>query len=370
MKRSNTRALAMPSRIPAHVRLAAFLVLALAACEHARAATFCIAATDFAGLQSSLMTAANNGEDDFIELQRGQYSMPSNFLLDYEAVTEHHDLTIEGGYEDIPGGGPCGWAHTSPDPRPTVLDGGLLRLHLAAGVGSLTLKSITVQSTFGIDPNHPPIEMAAAATSTGNITIENMMFIGNGSTSTSAVYIFTAAGALSVRNSLFETNVSFAGQSPVRLGSLQTNASLCAAIVNSTFTGNTSSTAAVDVYTPMCLAVVANDIFWGNSGGDVVFDYPQSAYLLNDDLGDLSEAANTQASDLLSVDPLFKPDFSLRDSSPLRDKGNNDGFVFSPGPLDVIGNPRVYGSNPDIGAYEIQDVIFASDFDVEWPSVP
>lgn len=138
---------------------------------------------------------------------------------------------------------------------------------------------------------------------------------------------------------------------------------LCVAIVNSTFTGNFSSVAAVELYVPSCGALAANDILWGNPSGDIEIHFPDTTYLVNDDLGNLGEAANTQSSNLLSTNPMFNSDFSLCDASPLRDAGGDGSFIFSPGKFDVVGNPRVYGTHPDVGAYEIQDVIFANGVD-------
>jgi hypothetical protein len=344
----------------------ALLLLAFTASQ-CYAATYCITAGDVVGLQTALADAANNSEDDVIELQSGYYPMPSNFLLWYEAVSEFHDLTIEGGYGDNLGN-PCGSPPAAPDPRLTVLDGGLFRVHLAGGAGSFTLKSVTVQNTFSTDPADPPVEIGGYPNSTGNVTIQNSMFIGNGSTAKAAVYLFTSQGALSIYNSVFATNVSFSSESPVRLGSQRTNGSICALIVNSTFTGNAAAVPAVDLQTPMCSLIAASDIFWGNSASaDVYIAYPDSTYTLNDDFGDVADAANTHAANLLSVDPLFNPDYSLRDLSPLRDKGNSGGPIFSPGTFDVVGNARTAGPSPDIGAFEIQDVIFAHGFDFQPP---
>jgi hypothetical protein len=363
MSLTTNRAHRPQSRILARICVCAALLLAAAGSRWSFAATFCVTAGDMSGLQSALATAAGNGEDDLIELQGGQYPMPASFLLEYNAITEHHDVTIEGGYgANI--GDPCGTPPTFPDPRVTVLDGGLWRAHLAVGVGSFTMRAVTVQNTFDIDPNHAPVEITAAPNSTGNITLENAIFSGNGSTTKPAIYLFSDQGAVLIQNALFDFNVSFSGQSAVRIGSLRAGGSICTSIVNATFTANTTSTAGIDVSTQMCFALAANDIFWGNgAGGDVQFDNPSNTYVEYSDLGDLAEAQNTQSSNLLSVDPLFLPDYSLHDLSPLRDKGSSGGFVFSPGSFDVVGNPRTYGTNPDIGAFEVQDVIFADGFD-------
>ncbi|MET0232137.1 MAG: hypothetical protein ABW186_14480 [Rhodanobacteraceae bacterium] len=345
-----------------HASRVALAVLVCAGWNAAGAATLCVTNGDVAGLQSALATAAGNGEDDLIELQQGQYPMPSNFVLSYQAVTEHHDITIEGGYS-ASFGNDCATPPASPDARNTVLDGGLWRLHLAPGVGSLKLKSVTLQSTFSVDAAHAPIEIGADINSTGNIAIENVIFLNNGSSTAPAVYLLAGSAAVFVQNSLFAGNVTFGQSNAVLIGSRRLSA-FGDLIVNSTFSGNASSLPALDVYTPNSSAIVANDILWGNTGGDVVFSNPPSSYVLNDDFGDLLEAGGTQSANLVSVDPLFKPDFSLDDLSPLRDKGNTGSAIFSPGLFDVAGLPRVYhNEKPDIGAFEIQDVIFASGVD-------
>lgn len=352
------------SAIPA--RLAFFILLAGLTCASTQAATICVEADDIFGLHDALIAAATNGEDDLVELQSGHYSMPSNFFLYYQPATEQHDLTIEGGYTDL-AGDPCGTAPTSPDPRQTTLNGGLLYLSMPNGAGSITLKSVTVSNTLGNAQIPVPVAISGWGSSSGEIEIYNSMFIGNASITDRAISLYAGNGTLLIQNSVFASNASLASKNPIRLSSSQTNSSLCLGIVNSTFTANASSVAAVQLETPSCIALAANDIFWGNSNGDVQVLYPAMTYLANDDLGNLDEAANTQASNILSANPLFtaplNSDFSLNDDSLLRDAGNDGSFLFSPGQFDVIGNPRIYGTHPDVGAYEIQDVIFADSFD-------
>jgi hypothetical protein len=55
------------------------------------AETYCVSSSD--DLKNTLITAANNGEDDTIRLEQGYYS--GNFVY---ASTEAHTLSIEGGY--------------------------------------------------------------------------------------------------------------------------------------------------------------------------------------------------------------------------------------------------------------------------------
>ena len=329
----------------------------------ARAATVCIGAGDYVGLQTALANAANNSEDDLIELEVGEYSMPINFPLYYGATAEGHSLTIEGGYAaDF--SGRCGSPPTVPDAALTVLDGGIFRIHMA-GAGSFSLRGVTIRNTFSTDPIDPPVEIGGYIDATGNFTIQHAMFLGNASTTRSAVYMFAAEGVLTVQDSVFANNQAVS-ESPVRMGSLSTSGSFCALIINATFVNNLApALAGLDVNTSMCTAIAANDIFWHGTAGAVQFEYPQWTHLVNDDFDDLSEAANAAGTnELVSADPMFYPDFSLHDLSPLRDKGAPGGFIFTMEAFDVAGNPRVYGANPDIGAFETHDLIFADGFEL------
>jgi hypothetical protein len=343
-----------------------FLGLASVAYRDARAmTTTCISDGDIAGLQSALGAAASNGDDDLIQLQIGMYSMPSGFVLDFPSA-EAHSLTIEGGYSPN-FGNDCGTPPASPDARLTVLDRGLWRLHLATGAEAVTLRGLTLQNTSSADPTLAPIEIDADAAATGTIALENAMLIGNSSFGTSAIHLSAGQGAISVQNSLLASNVTLAAINPIRFRSVR-NGSFCVSIVNSTFAGNVSAQPSVYVINPSCLAIAANDIFWGNATSDVVFSNLAGTYLVSDDLSALNDATGTQSFDVLSTNPMFNPDFSLQALSPLRDKGSLGGggvSVFSPGLFDVAGQTRISPAGlPDIGAFENNDVIFMNGFEL------
>jgi hypothetical protein len=343
---------------------AVFAGLSLGAYDARATTTTCISEGDIVGLQSALSAAASNGDDDLIQLQAGHYSMPSGFVLDFPSA-EPYSVTIEGGYSPF-FGNDCGLAPVSPDARDTVLDRGLWSLHLATGAPSITLRGVTLQNTSSADATHAPIEISADATANGLIALENSMLIGNSSVGTSAIYLSAGQGAISVQNSLLARNVSLAAINPIRFRTVR-NGSLCVSIVNSTFAGNVSAQPSVYVMNPNCLALAANDIFWGSATSDVVFVNPASTYLLSDDLSSIDDATGTQAFDVVSVDPMFNADFSIEGASPLRDKGNPGGgmALFSPGPFDVTGEARAYPAGfPDIGAFEVGDLIFFNDFEL------
>jgi hypothetical protein len=193
------------------------------------------------------------------------------------------------------------------------------------------------------------------------------MLIGNSSLGSSAIYLSAGQGAISVQNSLLASNVTLAAINPIRFRSVR-NGSFCVSIVNSTFAGNVSAQPSVYVMNPSCLTIAANDIFWGSAASDVVFSNLAGTYLVSDDLSAPTDANGTQSFDVLSVNPMFNPDFSLQALSPLRDKGSLGGggvSIFSPGLFDVAGQTRIWPAGfPDIGAFENNDVIFITDFEL------
>lgn len=348
-----------------HLLVSSLALVGAAFCMHAQAASMCVQASDYPGLQAALATAAINGEDDVIMLQAGQYTLPGNVLLDYEPAGGHQDLVIDGGYYAIPGGA-CGGHAFWPVATTTVLDGGLWRLKMqATASGSISLKGLTIANTANIDPSHAPVEILGGADSTSNVNIDNVRFSGN-TGANGAMNIFAGGGALFIHNALFDANATSGQTFPIRLGSNQVSQNVCTEIINSTFVDNASSTYSVDV-AANCKSVLANDIFWAGPNGDLVFAYPALAMLINDDLADPNEADGTSSFHIASVDPLFDTDFSLLDLSPLHDAGDPGGFLFTVGTYDLIGNSRIYNAKPDMGAYEMTDVIYANGLDFQLP---
>ncbi len=333
----------------------------------AQAATYCITQGDVSALGAALADASINGETDVIELQAGHYSVPANFLLSYipTAADQAGSLVIEGGYGPN-FGNDCGTAPVVPDATATTLEGGLWRMRLADNDATITLRGLTLQSAFSADAIHPTIEIGADPNSIGDIRIENVVFNDNSSLVVPAIYLMAGKGRVSVENSLFASTVGLGPSSPIKIGS-SGSVAFCTTIVNSTFAATASSAPALQVSSPNCETVVANDIFWNNpQGGSLVFDAPDHAYLFSDNIADATEAIGTNFDGITSLDPAFEADFSLRDGSPMRNRGNPGGGAFGISSFDVVGQPRVYDLLPDIGAYEIQDVVFAYDFDIDF----
>jgi hypothetical protein len=343
-------------------------VSAILAHSTTRAADFCVLSGDASGFQAALATAASNGEDDLVMLQAGAYSLPSNFVLAYYPGGEQHDLTISGGYHENPDNAdPCGGIQSF-DALDTTIDGGRLSLSMPDAAGSITLSSFTITGMFG---SGKTVLVGGPINSTGNLTIDRMIFKGNVSAGDNAIWLGAANGGLTISNSVFDQNASLAGYNAVRIYSPRPDDSLCIEIVHSTFARNVASVPAIGLggsgLLEPCTPLVVNSIFWGNSTGQLELNWPAVGYFFNDDVADLDELADMAVTNSMSLDPLFGDDLSLSDMSPLREAGVT-GALFSNGVRDVVGSMRIYGPKPDIGAFEIQDVIFAHPFDWQVPN--
>jgi hypothetical protein len=346
----------------------ASVLLASSIDDAATAAETCVLAGDAPAFQAALDTAASNGQDDVIMLQAGDYDLTAAPTLSYLPGAEQHDLTIVGGYfADPESGDPCGGIQ-SLDARDTVIEGGKeILLAMPSGVGSITLSTFTIASMVS---SGKPVVIGAPAGATGDLTVDKMIFKQNGSSGDTAVSLEADSGALIVANSVFDQNISLASYNAVRIHNRRPDDSLCIEITQSTFARNATSVPAVglggDGLSEPCAPLVIDSVFWGNSTGQLQVNWPAVGIFFNDDVGDLSELDGMDVSDTISVDPLFAANLSLSDMSPLRDAGLVSGLIPN-GTYDVTGSQRIYGSMPDIGAFEIQDVIFAHPFDWQLP---
>lgn len=329
-------------------------------CSQIRAENFCVLAGDYLELQAALSYSAQNAEDDLVMLQSGDYDIPPTFEIAYYPFPgEDNNLTIAGGYSEFLGD-PCGGI-ISNDARQTILHGGkLIRLNLPDGTGSVALQTLMLSGVFNPEP-YAAIRIYSAPTATGTVRVSNAIFAGNVSVGSSAIVIFNRASVL-IENSLFYENATLSGLPTIHIVVNRPDDAFCVGIVHSTFTQNTSASSNVYITSNTCRAILVNDILWGNAGRDLELN-GAIASVANVDVGNLSDLGNATTSGVVSQNPLFNSDLSLSDFSPLRDAGLLGGFLFANGNFDAFGNPRIDGANPDIGAVEISDVIFAHAFD-------
>ena len=346
--------------------LVAFVLLP-ATIRSAHAAEFC--ATTATELQAALDSARNNGEDDTIKLRARIYTpLTADGFKVYS--NEPFNLVIRGGYHYW-NGNPCGLAFNSADL--TVIDGGgiaaLLRVSLSPPGGNLSLASMTFRNGINDSNGSPPVFLGTVVGYSGDIDLQRIVVRGNHST-----YAFHAytEGSVTVRNSAFIDNViTQAYMSAAIFDSDGTSGTAKLTFVGNTAAGNTTQQtgnfARIKLWVKSGTLDVYNNVFCGNADHDLQINVESgvAATVAYNDIcssgvwgGAIAEVAN------LNVDPGFvgAGDYHLRGDSPLRDSGDNS----PPGGTDSIdagGKTRVVFGTVDIGAYELQDLIFADGFD-------
>ena len=332
--------------------------------------------TALADALSALSSSTGNTDADEIRVQAGTYIAPAGGFI--ASVTNHHNLTIRGGYLD------AACTVQAADAELTVLDGnhaaGVMTINtIAIPDSDIEVSGLTFQNGSGSnasgsnagglkigDPN--PI-------SGGRILVERNIFrnnssAGNGfSQAVGGLLAATDGISLIVRGNLFVDNSS----PNAAAASLYSNNEID--VGNNTFSGNQSTDAqlqtrvAID-FTTFAGLKLSNNIFWGNHIGAGMFDVNLSATgpgqvgatLANNDLGATTGTA-VAATGTLHVDPSFvgDGDFRLAASSPLIGAGTNDpaGGLSA---VDLDGSPRIDGPSVDIGAFE-SSYIFSSGFE-------
>ncbi|HQO10306.1 MAG TPA: right-handed parallel beta-helix repeat-containing protein [Clostridiales bacterium] len=130
-------------------------------------------------------------------------------------------------------------------------------------------------------------------------------------------------------------------------------------IINNTVTNNDYAYMSYNE----CSPYIINSIIWNNGSGFDIQDYYYNTVsnpvllssLLQDD--SLHHSVIDGGGNILGSDPLFvndSIDFNLQSSSPCINSGFSD--ITELPKLDLSGNPRIFGSSIDIGAYEYQGV--------------
>lgn len=338
--------------------------LLLFAAADAGAAVFCVGTTE--ELRDALDEARSNGSDDTIQVRVGTYLLDQG--LDY-APGEAKNLTLAGGYIAAASGDIC--LRLNLDPAATVIDGQgsvpLLRLLPGSNQGGdITVRGLTFRNGLA-SSTLDAVGFGGAAGWNGTLTVEaNRFETLTGSGAANRAVAFSAdQGRLIVRNNVFVDNVGGATNTPPI--SLLTSSANPAWIHHNTVTGNRTSGGLPASIGGLSLNgsgswVFVNNIIHGNVGRD--FHAMASTLLRHNAIGVMTGTPAAGSHDNLSVDPLFvsATDLRLMDASPLVDAGyaTPEG---GGGDRDAWGNPRVSMAAPDIGAYEVQDLLFADGFE-------
>jgi hypothetical protein len=321
--------------------------LLLGAWSVARAAAFCVNTPLAFAIALSL--AQDNGEDDVIDVEVGDYLLGGE--LDYLATpTETHGLYIYGGW------GPNCLAHAGSGS--SVLDGqNSVRVLYVAAQGDVSISGLTFQHANAANYAGGALNLTGPAGAL--LAVDYNVFVDDHAASNQAGAVhMQSAGTMEFRNNLVVAN---SGTESVLIGS-----DGIADVNNNTVVGNQLAAHAglgALVLSGSGASYVANNILWGNEGNDV---YEQSAnvYFYNNDVGARDGFAPAGDSNGLSVDPQFNGILSVKPGpkSPLVNAGFDTpygGF----GNVDLAGTQRLIGKHVDIGAYE-SDVLFRSGFEL------
>ena len=371
----------LPSQIEVPMRIEKIAVAAagLLLSNFAFAATHvaCVGTTaELAGALAQLSTSTTDSDADEIRIRTGNYIAPAGGFTG--SVTNHHDLTIRGGWLDI------GCSQQTLDATATVLDGnhaaGVLAINTLLipdsniEVSGLTFRNGSAACTFSECAGGLKVSDSGPI-SGGNILVERNIFrdnsAGAGASAVGALIAATDGASLVVRGNLF------IGNSAPDTAAVFLYSNNAIDVSNNTFSGNESTDAnqnprlIVDFFTLTGLNL-ANNVFWGNLLGSGAFDInltgiPVSGQfkgvtLLDDDIESTTGSAVAE-SGTLHFDPVFAgvDDFRLAPTSPLIDAGSTDasGGLAS---VDLDGAPRVDAASVDIGAYE-SSYLFVGGFD-------
>lgn len=343
----------MPAFPRTHASLLA-PIACLAIASEAPAAVFCVDTP--ATLAAAMATAKANGEDDGIRLVAGNYPLDDVLRLG-NVETEAFALAFSGRWNADCSAQSAGSAST--------LNGGgerqILQLSFG-GATDVTLADLAFVGGFAaFDAPGGVVDIAGGR----NVTIERSQFYANTMQNGEAPLHIEAGGigsSVVLRSNLVFDNVA-RGITGAYVHAVQGSAN----VAGNTFTANESSIpcpcSALN-YGGSSAYTLANNLAWGNEGGDVFINATNPLHLHND-IGVIAAGSNAPGGGSdgnLSVDPAFAADgVHLRPESPLV----NAGFDAAPGgigELDGGRGERRIGAAVDIGAFET-DVLFRSGFE-------
>lgn len=324
--------------------------------------THCV--DDVTKLTNALNAASTNGDSNIIQIKTGIYSAVTNGWT--VTVDTSHGLIVRGGFTDST----C--SQQSHNPELTVLDGNNQWRPLLINIpdnssADIEISALTFRNgiatigaglNIGIGDYYDP---QAVQNYTGNILIENNQFIQNiASYFAGGVAVYAQGGTLTFRNNLVAMNTAGIG------GAAELARASISYITNNTIANNTTLANGYFAFAAVGDAPhLTNNIFWNNggtSGNDISIGI--NTILTNNVVGKSMGVVPAQDINTLSVDPGFmgNGNFRLRPGSPLINLGT-DTPAGGLSLYDLDGELRTEMGNVDLGAYELNDIIFANSFD-------
>lgn len=181
-----------------------------------------------------------------------------------------------------------------------------------------------------------------------NTSTHHSQFIGNAAQYGAGIFNSLSNGL--VTNSSFQLNNADSGGGIFQLDSAPT-------IINSSFSANKASSNGGAIYNVNSLTKIKNNILWGNNSEIEAGDGSDLSYNI---IQGWTDGGNNN----LNVDPKFiqQPsvdgdiigNLNLLRCSPAINVGDPATNLVIVGTTDLIDNPRIFGVNIDLGAYEVQ----------------
>jgi hypothetical protein len=329
------------------------------------AAIFCV--DDGPSLSNALTQAATNGQNDEIRLRPGTYTMGSGATAFTYTSSEAFRLVISGGWQAV-GSLPC--IIERADPTLSVLDGVNQRRVLDLSSSStnfnamLELRNLTIRGGSGTG-------FGGLRVSVGDsVELDRLIVRNNNATNSESPggILVAAARRVSVVNSLILDNTCANGPCGAKLVTAQPVAVVN--ILNSTIARNRCPA----ITCPMAgvfidnffSTLVGNNAFHENEGAQLEFAPANAFRLVHNRIESFIGSPTESVGNIAAPNPGFVDaagnNFRLRPDSPLLDAG--DGAI-SAGDFDLDGNPRTNGRGRDIGAYELQYLVFKDGFEYE-----
>jgi PKD repeat protein len=378
----------------------------------------CIATTDSAGLQTVLNDAKTDNTNNIIQLEQGTYSVQNNNNLRFKhSSSQYYSLVIKGGYESI-----C--TSRTLDPSNTILDGALVNGHVNKvleitnmgnpypdadwlGIlgGSIYIEGVTIQngqkgiyvhsekgdvtvkdSIIQNNANDPIWDKGSieAKVVNGKMMLLNNVIKNNKSQYTTA-YLSTDIGEIVLSNNIITGNrTAFdnGGGVTVYITNIKENGAARVILTNNTITENRTTYSQgkgggifFQINRDSTDAYLFNNIVWNNSapaGGDDIYITSSTGTISTFDnligqvYGNFSDDIDNNYVDSPSFvavgswngDSWAEGDYHLSNGSVCINTGNN--LAYSLQSTDFDGNPRIFGSAVDIGAYEVVSDISVS----------
>ena len=345
--------------------------LAISANAVAATNTVCVGtAAELTSALSALPTSQSNSDATDIRVRVGVYTSPDGGWT--ASVTNHHDLTLRGGYLDAQ----C--QQRGFDASLTVLDAHQTGTVLAIDTVEIPASNIEISGlTFQNGNAAPGFSSTVGGLKIGDsgpiggggILVERNIFLNNTTTSPGAGGLLAATDGtpLVVRGNLFAGNSAGNAAGALVFSNNEIDVSNNTFVQNHSTDATLSKRVVLDFFTFGGLKL-DNNIFWDNGVGDGVFDIDLHGQATGATAVDNDIQAETgtpvQEVNTVHVAPGFvaADDFRLSPQSPLIDKGENT----PPGgasDVDLDGAQRIGDAVIDLGAYERAGV-FANGFEI------